>query len=1000
VKTRLENAGESTQKIGLLDCFNRQYPWIENAKKQRSMKPKFHRAIRRMLPSIIVVSSMVPVAHSGQIDPDTAGNILVPGNYNGGAPAADTINASGGTTSPFRLEIASGAQITGDAGLQHGIIVSSADYTIINNGIVNASNGRGIEASQAFTLDNYGLIQGNNTFRGISAVGAGTIINNYSTGIIRGSTSGGNGITFSADGGVVTNDGLIEAPISFGIGGLNNLEIINNFGAIVTGVDGGVNAGNNADIKNYGNITSSGANGTQLGDDGLLGNYDTFLSPTNYADAVVEGQVNGVVAGNRANIRNEGRIIGLTGDGVVLSDGDGVNSNVYNTPGGNFSAEINGSVNGISGGNGVVITNGYDSVIRGGIGSGISAGSGLVVENLELIEGNVGITTTAGGATINNIDGIIRGIGGNALILGDTAGVGGNLVSLDYGWVNGSIAASGTGNRIESSGSDEISGDISGVQNIDVLSNSRLLIDGNVTGPATATVAADGYLYGEGAWQMDINLASDAMLFAWDGGYSGVIETDGNVVHEVNSYLAFAVDPDLQITNDGVNAGLISSVAGTYDATNAIISIVPGVDLALRNGQYVVVEDNGGAVLGGGNQIEYQFNPNAILGNYFAGTYLDGAGNLVLDLEHAFAQLPGISGSSVALANALDQFMADESLLPDNVSDNPNLRNFIENLDRNDLDFTLQTLAALVAPVDGALAISSSVINSNYRIHRQVQDHLASVRGNSQTYTTPASRDAKGGLIEGQTITTSSRGNLWGAFSYDHQNLDYNGFDGDGDTGAFTAGFDYRVAPNFLLGILLDGSKGDLEDGPDIRSLRAALYGSWGASTGFYSDFLLGYGDHDLDFTDADGFQGLLTFGYAMGDDSLKHGPFMGLEYQSLDVDGFSTPLVNVDGFDVESLRGLIGYRVNGNYGTFRPYASVAYAHEFRDGHNRVNARILGQGFRVNGGEQGSAVLLTAGTGIAFNQSLTLDVGYRGEISTESSGLDSHGGSIGLHWSF
>jgi hypothetical protein len=964
------------------------------------MKPKFHRTIRNFLPAFIVVSSMVPVAQSGQINPDTAGNILVPGNYNGGAPAADTINASGGTTSPFQLEIMSGANITGDAVLQHGIIVSSANYTIINNGIVNATNGRGIEASQAFTLENYGLIQGNNTFRAITAVGAGTVINNYSAGIIRASATGGNGITFTTDGGVVTNDGLIEALSGDGIGGLNDLQLTNNYGATVTGAGGGVDAGNNVVIWNYGSITSSGMNGARFGNDGLLGNYDTFLSPGNYADAVLQGEVNGVVAGNFADIWNEGRITGILGDGIILGDGDGVSFNVVNTPNGNFSAEISGAVNGISGGNGVVIRNDTNGVIRGGTGSGITAGSGLVVDNSELIEGNVGITTTAGGATINNIEGTIRGIGGDALILGNTAGVGGNLLSLEDGSVDGNIVASGTGNRIESSGFDEIVGNISGVQNIDVLFNGGLLIEGNVTGPTTATIAADGYLYGTGVWQMDINVATDGMLYAWDGGYSGVIVSNGNVVHQADSYLGFAVNPNLQITNDGVNAGLISSVGGTFDATNAIISVVSSPNAALRNGEYVIVQDNGGNVLGGGNQIEYQFNPDAVLANFFAETLINGAGNLVLDIEHTFALLPGVGGSSAALAGALDRFMADESLLPNNVSNNAQLRDFIEDLDSNDLNYTLNTLAALVGPIDGALAVASSVLNSNYRIHRQVQDHLAAVRGDTQTFTTPASRDAKGGIIEGQTTTSSSRGNVWGSFSYDHQNLDYNGFDSDGDTGAFTAGFDYRVSPNFLLGILLDGSKGDLDNGPDIRSVRAAIYGTWGSSTGFYSDFLLGYGDHDLDFTDADGFQGLLTFGYAMGDDTVKHGPFAGLEYQSLDVDGFSTPLVNVDGFDVDSLRGLIGYRVNGNFGTFRPYASVAYAHEFRDDHNRVNASILGQGFRVNGGDQGSAVLLTAGTGIALNEALTLDVGYRGELSTESSGIDSHGGSVGLNWSF
>jgi len=426
----------------------------------------------------------------------------------------------------------------------------------------------------------------------------------------------------------------------------------------------------------------------------------------------------------------------------------------------------------------------------------------------------------------------------------------------------------------------------------------------------------------------------------------------------------------------------------------------------MRNGEYVLVEDDGGLVFGGGNAIIYAGNPDSVLGENFSQTFVNISGDLVLDVEHAFALLPGVGGSAAVLAGALDDFMADESVLPDNTSMNFELREYVGLLDGANLAGVLAALNAAVAPVDGALAISSSVINTNYRLHRQTQDRMASARGaagadsdgTTKVYTGTTSSEV--GQTAPPMVAASNRGNLWGAFSYDHQNLDYEGFDSDGETGAFTAGFDYRVAPNLLLGILLDGSKGDLEDGPDIRSFRAAVYGSWGAPTGIYSDFLVGYGDHDLELTDAESLQALLTVGYAMGGGQVKHGPFLGLEYQDMEVDGFSTPLVSVDDFGIDSLRALIGYRVNANMGRFQPYASVAYAHEFRDGDNHVDAAILGQGFRITGGDQGSAVLLTAGTRIDLSQSLALDVGYRGEITTESSGVDSHGGSVGLNWSF
>jgi outer membrane autotransporter protein len=232
------------------------------------------------------------------------------------------------------------------------------------------------------------------------------------------------------------------------------------------------------------------------------------------------------------------------------------------------------------------------------------------------------------------------------------------------------------------------------------------------------------------------------------------------------------------------------------------------------------------------------------------------------------------------------------------------------------------------------------------------------------------------------------------------------------------------VNPTLAFGILLDGSKADLDHGAgdtDIDSLRVAVYGTWGACTGWYSDFLLGYGKHDLETdrdtifgsvdnsTDADSIQALWTVGYTFASGDLRHGPFGGFEYQHVDSDGFDEEAiedvpVSVDDYEVDSLRALIGYRVDATYGKFRPYASIAYAHEFGDDDISTTASLGGifggASFDVTGPDLSSAVLLSAGTGYSINESLTLDVGYRGEISVGDDGVDSHGGSIGLNWTF
>lgn len=93
-------------------------------------------------------------------------------------------------------------------------------------------------------------------------------------------------------------------------------------------------------------------------------------------------------------------------------------------------------------------------------------------------------------------------------------------------------------------------------------------------------------------------------------------------------------------------------------------------------------------------------------------------------------------------------------------------------------------------------------------------------------------------------------------------------------------------------------------------------------------------------------------------------------------------------------------YRVNAELDAFRPYASVAYAHEFKDDANFATARFGGVPFQVSAPQLGSSVIVTAGTGYAFTQNLMMNIGYRGDISLEDSGITSHGATLGLSYSF
>lgn len=973
------------------------------------------------------------MAVAAVILPDTAGNILVPGNYDEINGQDQTIQAIGGLVAPNSVVIDSGVIFTGDTIEQNGIEVSAAGYTIANSGSITGGT-HGLDATGfAVVVQNSGTLEGL-VNEGIHADGAGSLITNFDTGVIRG---GDDAIYFGTDGGEVINHGDILGVNSSGIQGQNTVAVTN-YGLILAD-DHGIDVVNDLTLANYGVIESTLGDGVQAGTSAVVENLPTYQSGILVSGGSITGAVNGVSVGDTSEVNNEvageitggvdgvvmgadsllsntgGTIEGTTGNGVTAGSGADISNYDSTVNGTFFPGSITGALNGIQAGTDAVIEN--DASIVGTTGSGVAADAGLTLYNYDEITGNAGVTATGGDAYLYN-RGDIEGTGGTAILLGDTGGVGANVVDLaDGGTIDGDVIATGSGNVLN--GDDgTVYGDLSGIQNINVLSSGYLQVFGDITGPATITAAVGSQLSGEGEWEATIELAQDSLIYASD-----ILEIDGDVNHAAGSFLGVLIQPELAVVNDGTDHGLIVSTGGIYDASDAIVEIGTTSGLALRNAEYVLVEKGAGSVLGGGNDIVYAGSADTLIGNYFGSISLNGGGDLVLGVDHAFAALPGLSGNEQSLGAVFDQFMDVESGLPSGASNDLPLRGLIGYLDRNDLATAQEVLGAIIGPAEASLAVTESVVNSNYRLHRLTQDHLAAARsgGETVTRTTPPSApvtDSKGGLVDSKgggvtasqtsTETIGGRGNVWGTYSYDRQ--DFTGLGGnsdfDGEVNAFTAGFDYRVAPNLILGILVDGSKSDIDWNPgnaDIESVRAAIYGSWGGQTGLYSDFLFGYGDHDLDFTDANSLQALATIGYAMGDQHVKHGPFIGAEWQKVDVDGFdynNVIPVSVRGYDIDSLRGLVGYRVNANLGRFRPYASVAYAHEFKDDQTNARATISNTSFRVDGAERSSAVIATAGAGISLSRGLVLDLAYRGEYRLEDEGLNSHGGSIGLNYSF
>jgi uncharacterized protein YhjY with autotransporter beta-barrel domain len=829
------------------------------------------------------------------------------------------------------------------------------------------------------------------------------------------------------------------------------------------------------DIANYGSIT--GFNGVVVGDNVTLHNLTSFNIFGPIAGGVISGASNGIgiSGGNNVNVLNEnlGTITGTTGNGVKLLDaglitnnfGGSITSINEDAVGLNFGTVINdGSITGGAGAgdNGIEVDGGGATTISntGGVsafqGIAISGVASDSVTNSGTITGTGGVAITTGDGIDNvnlNLGSIINGSidgetgsdtltfnGGKIAPFGTSNVVHGN-VTME------TITKSGAGTAFIGTGGDPLYTVLADTINLD---SGGLYIKGNVDGvlAAQTTIFHNGAsLGGTGTWDANITLgAATAGISAGQTPINiddavdplssiGELTITGDVTHTPGSFIRFDIAPQTALV-DGVNSDRIvqNGVGNVYDVNGAAFRISPtNINKAINNGTYTIV-DSGESIANFNSlaSVGVQFNNNVVdVGPFFANqsgsnnlnpvlvsefTQLglaDSGTNLVFTIEHNFSDLDGLTSNESSLGEAIDQSIGS----PDS-----NVQDFIAALDYSDL-FTVQETLASMSP-DAYLAQGIAVVNSNYRLHRMTQEHLAAVRGGGMTMTTPGSQGAKGVTTAPSTSTASSNGNVWGAYSHDWQ--DYNGEDSlsdfDGDTDAFTAGFDWRVAPAWILGIVLDGSSSDFDGDhgdSEMDSFRGAIYGTWGESRGVYSDFLVGYGTHDMDMsrsyrgilaglsgdgsTDASSIQALWTVGYTMGEDSFKHGPFAGLEYQNVDVDSFdeSGPLpFSMGSYDVESFRGLIGYRLDAIYDRVRPYASIAYAHEFEDDGVDANANFAGNSFSVNGAAQGSAILLTTGVGFSLTELLSMDVGYRGEISVEDEGLDSHGASVGLNYLF
>ena len=253
------------------------------------------------------------------------------------------------------------------------------------------------------------------------------------------------------------------------------------------------------------------------------------------------------------------------------------------------------------------------------------------------------------------------------------------------------------------------------------------------------------------------------------------------------------------------------------------------------------------------------------------------------------------------------------------------------------------------------------------------------------------------------------------------------------DVQVFTLGANHRTGTNLWWGAALsfgwynnDASGASLESSAVIGS----VHGMWRRG-GLYVSGALSAGSTSVDVkrsitfrpgpvavvraeqgsTSAGQFGAEFDAGWMLGDpDDVQHGPFLGLAWLNQSVDGFRekgsrSTAMNFSGFDRDSLIARAGYRVTRTLALervgLRPYASVAYAKEFKDapiavtaGSNTMPGRFTLSGFTPPR-HWGSADL---GLVVSLYEKVNVIAGYTGRFGSESR-LD-HRVNLGVSMTF
>ncbi|HEY3900668.1 MAG TPA: autotransporter outer membrane beta-barrel domain-containing protein [Chthoniobacter sp.] len=391
---------------------------------------------------------------------------------------------------------------------------------------------------------------------------------------------------------------------------------------------------------------------------------------------------------------------------------------------------------------------------------------------------------------------------------------------------------------------------------------------------------------------------------------------------------------------------------------------------------------------------------------------------------NSFDALPGLTPNEHAVAQDLDKVIFDSRA--------SRLVNYLYGRDFSDLPGQYDRIAPAELTSIYAMGVALENVQS-LNLQRRTEDirsgsagfsaerfslmgSAPSYSGNFDMASGVAGPNGNSGKEVKETKEVAPGENRWGAFlSGTGEWVNVTGTDNargyDIASGGFTLGVDYKVCPNFAIGLAAGytGTTADLTNHGRVwvNGGKLGLYATTFAG-GWYADMAAfgGYNSYDTrrgalqgdarGDTDGGEINALFGTGYDFKAGALTFGPTATFNYTYVGLNGFdehgSLAPLDIHGGNENSLRSAFGVKISYDckcHGVIiRPELRVAWQHEYGDSVYDITSSFAngaGDTFSVAGPRLGrDSALVGAGFAILFNDRCSTYIYYDGELGREN----------------